>query len=310
MFCYTGSRKFILYNMILLDGKKIASEIKQELKAEIAQWTATGHRPPHLCAILVGNDGASETYVASKARDCESLGMNSTVLRFEATITEAELLQEIEKINENPGIDGLIVQLPLPGHIEALKVTETIWPSKDVDGFHPVNVGKMLKGIDTFLPATPYGIMLLLERYKIETSGKHCVVIGRSDIVGKPMAALLMQNTYPGNCTVTVCHSKTKNISEITRQADIVVAALGIPGFLKADMVKPGAVIVDVGITRVDADNDKGYLIKGDVDFDQVAPLSSFITPVPGGVGLLTRVGLLKNTLKSYVKGMMDNTRG
>jgi len=286
--------------MELLDGKFLAKTIKAELKEKVAEYKAKGWRAPHLCAILVGEDGASQTYVASKARDCEELGMESSVLRFPNYITENELLGEIEKVNINKNIDGLIVQMPVPEQINALNVMNNIDASKDVDGFHPVNVGKMFKGLDTFLPATPYGIMTMLERYKIETSGKHCVVIGRSDIVGKPMAALLMQNTYPGNCTVTVCHSRTKNLTDFTLKADIIIAALGKPEFLKANMVKEGAVIIDVGITRVDADNERGYVIRGDVAFDEVAAKASFITPVPGGVGLMTRIGLLQNTLKAY----------
>ena len=286
--------------MKILDGKSLAKTIKSEMKEQVASFKASGKRSPHLCAILVGNDGASQTYVASKARDCEELGMDSTVLRFSEDISEEALLQEVIRINEDPAIDGLIVQMPVPKHIDSLKVMNTIAPEKDVDGFHPMNVGKMFKGLDTFLPATPYGILMMLERYEIETSGKHCVVIGRSDIVGKPMAALLMQNTYPGNCTVTVCHSRTKNLKELCLQADIIVAALGKPEFLKADMVKEGAVVIDVGISRVDADNEKGYVIRGDVAFDEVAAKASAITPVPGGVGLMTRIGLLRNTLKAY----------
>lgn len=286
--------------MELLDGKVLARTIKAELKDQVSGYKAKGLRAPHLCAILVGDDGASQTYVASKAKDCEQLGMDSSVLRFPASISESELLEEVRKVNDNPGIDGLIVQMPVPAHINPLTVMDTIDPSKDVDGFHPVNVGKMFKGLDTFLPATPYGIMMMLERYSVETSGKHCVVIGRSDIVGKPMAALLMQNSYPGNCTVTVCHSKTKNLKELCLQADIIVAALGRPEFLKGDMVEEGAVVIDVGITRVDADNERGYVIRGDVAFDEVAPKCAYITPVPGGVGLMTRIGLLQNTLKAY----------
>ncbi len=286
--------------MKILDGKSLAKTIKSEMKEQVASFKASGKRSPHLCAVLVGNDGASQTYVASKARDCEELGMDSTVLRFPADISEEALLQEVIRINEDPGIDGLIVQMPVPKHIDSLKVMNTIAPEKDVDGFHPMNVGKMFKGLDTFLPATPYGILMMLERYAIETSGKHCVVIGRSDIVGKPMAALLMQNTYPGNCTVTVCHSRTTNLKELCLQADIIVAALGKPEFLKAEMVKEGAVVIDVGISRVDADNEKGYVIRGDVAFDEVAAKASAITPVPGGVGLMTRIGLLRNTLKAY----------
>lgn len=295
--------------MELLDGKFLAKTIKAELKEKVAVYKAKGWRAPHLCAILVGDDGASQTYVASKAKDCEELGMESSILRFPAYISENELLGEIEKININRNIDGLIVQMPVPEQINSLSVMNHIDASKDVDGFHPVNVGKMFKGLDTFLPATPYGIMMMLERYNIETSGKHCVVIGRSDIVGKPMAALLMQNTNPGNCTVTVCHSRTKNLKELCLQADIIVAALGRPEFLQADMVKEGAVIIDVGITRIDADNERGYVIRGDVAFDEVAPKASFITPVPGGVGLMTRIGLLQNTLKAYEWHMAAESR-
>ena len=290
---------------IILDGKKIAQDIKAELKQEVASFVSKGNRPPHLCAILVGDDGASQTYVASKAKDCAELGMDSTVLRFDAGISQNELLDEIIKINENPGIDGLIVQMPVPNHIHALTVTETIAPDKDVDGFHPLNVGRMFKGLDTFLPATPYGIILLLERFGIETAGKHAVVIGRSEIVGKPMAALLMQNSNPGNCTVTVCHSRTTSMENLTRQADILVAALGKPEFVTADMVKPGAVVIDVGITRVSTDNARGYALKGDVNFAEVAPICSAITPVPGGVGYMTRIGLLKNTIKAYKKSFL-----
>ncbi len=287
--------------MQILDGKKVAAKIKEDIKAEVDAIKAAGKRTPHLVAILVGHDGASETYVASKAKDCEQLGMSSTVIRFEDTVTENELLAEVERINNDPQYDGLIVQMPLPKHINPLKVTETISYQKDVDGFHPYNVGLMFKGLDAFYPATPYGVLLMLEEYKIPTEGKHCVVIGRSDIVGKPMSALMARAAYPGNCTVTVCHSKTQNIEEYTRKADILIVALGRPEFVKADMIKPGAVVVDVGITRVDdATNPRGYVIKGDVAFDEVAPVSSYITPVPGGVGLMTRIGLLKNTLQAY----------
>jgi methylenetetrahydrofolate dehydrogenase (NADP+)/methenyltetrahydrofolate cyclohydrolase len=255
---------------------------------------AAGKKAPHLAAILVGADGASMTYVAAKEKDCVEVGFDSTVLRFDASITEEELVQEVIKINNNPDIDGLIVQLPLPKHINEKRITETISYKKDVDGFHPMNVGMMFKGLRTFLPATPYGIIKTLEFYGIETTGKHCVVIGRSDIVGKPMSALMLQK----NCTVTVCHSKTKDLKGFTLQADIVIAALGIPLFLKADMVKEGAVVIDVGITRVeDATAKSGYRLKGDVDFENVAPKCSWITPVPGGVGPMTRVGLLLNTL-------------
>lgn len=287
--------------MELLDGKKVAAKIKEDLKVEVDAILAKGQRAPHLVAILVGNDGASETYVASKAKDCQQLGMDSTVLRFDANITEEKLLKEIERVNNDAQYDGLIVQMPLPKHINALKVTETISYKKDVDGFHPYNVGLMFKGLPTFYPATPYGILLMLEEYNIPTEGKHCVVIGRSDIVGKPMSALMARSAYPGNCTVTICHSRTKNIEEYTQKADILIVALGKPEFVKANMVKEGAVIVDVGITRVDTPEAKrGYKLKGDVAFDEVAEKVSYITPVPGGVGLMTRVGLLKNTVQAY----------
>jgi methylenetetrahydrofolate dehydrogenase (NADP+)/methenyltetrahydrofolate cyclohydrolase len=280
--------------MQLLNGNEVSKNIKLEIKAKVDQLKAAGKKAPHLAAILVGADGASMTYVAAKEKDCHEVGFDSTVLRFDASITEEELVQEVIKINNNPDIDGLIVQLPLPKHINEKRITETISYKKDVDGFHPMNVGMMFKGLRTFLPATPYGIIKTLEFYNIETTGKHCVVIGRSDIVGKPMSALMLQK----NCTVTVCHSKTKDLKSFTLDADIVIAALGIPLFLKADMVKEGAVVIDVGITRVeDATAKSGYRLKGDVDFENVAPKCSWITPVPGGVGPMTRVGLLLNTL-------------
>jgi methylenetetrahydrofolate dehydrogenase (NADP+)/methenyltetrahydrofolate cyclohydrolase len=282
--------------MNLLNGNEVSQILKQEIKLKVGALKAAGKKIPHLAAILVGSDGASMTYVAAKVKDCEEVGFNSTVLRFEASISEAELLEEVIKINNNPEIDGLIVQLPLPKHINEKKVTETISFKKDVDGFHPMNVGMMFKGIKTFLPATPYGIIQLLDHYKIETTGKHCVVIGRSDIVGKPMSALMLQK----NCTVTVCHSKTPDVSLFTREADIIIAAVGIPEYLKGDMVKEGAVVIDVGITRIDdASLKKGYRLKGDVHFDSVAPKSSWITPVPGGVGPMTRIALLLNTLQA-----------
>jgi methylenetetrahydrofolate dehydrogenase (NADP+)/methenyltetrahydrofolate cyclohydrolase len=255
-----------------------------------------GSKTPHLAAILVGNDGASMTYVGAKEKDCKEVGFDSTVLRFDASITETELLNEVEKINNNPEIDGLIVQLPLPKHINEKKITEAIHYKKDVDGFHPMNVGLMFKGLPCFLPATPFGIIKLLEHYQINIAGEHCVVIGRSDIVGKPMSALMLQK----NATVTVCHSKTKNIESLIKQADIVIAAVGIPEYVKADMIKEGAVVIDVGITRVeDATAKNGYRLKGDVDFDDCAAKASYITPVPGGVGPMTRVGLLLNTLNA-----------
>ena len=282
--------------MKLLDGNEVSKLLREQIKAEVAERKAAGKKIPHLAAILVGNDGASMTYVGAKEKDCHEVGFDSTVLRFDASITEAELIAEVEKINHNESIDGLIVQLPLPKHINEKKITETISWKKDVDGFHPMNVGLMFKGLPCFLPATPFGIIKLLEHYQVETTGKHCVIIGRSDIVGKPMSALMLQK----NCTVTVCHSKTQDLSSFTRNADIVIAALGIPEFLRGDMIKPGAVVIDVGITRV-ADNTKksGYALKGDVAFEECAAKASWITPVPGGVGPMTRVALLLNTLNA-----------
>jgi len=279
--------------MEILSGILVAKQIKKEIKTEVESLINQGFKRPHLAAILVGADGASMTYVNAKEKDCEEVGFDSTVLRFSATITEEELLVEVEKINNNTEIDGLIVQLPLPKHINEKKVTETISWKKDVDGFHPYNVGLMFKGLPCYLPATPFGIIKLLEYYKIETSGKNCVVIGRSDIVGKPMAALMLGK----NCTVTICHSKTVNINSFTQKADIIIAAVGIPNYVKAEMIKEGAVVIDVGITRVDDDSEKGYKLIGDVDFNSAATKASFITPVPGGVGPMTRVGLLLNTL-------------
>jgi methylenetetrahydrofolate dehydrogenase (NADP+)/methenyltetrahydrofolate cyclohydrolase len=283
---------------MLLDGKKISDKVKAELAEEVKSLVAEGQRPPHLAAILVGSDGASETYVASKVKACEKIGFGSTLVRLPEDISENQLLQEIEQINNNPDIDGLIVQLPLPKHINEQKVTENVLPEKDVDGFHPVNVGKLILGMPTFVSATPKGIIELLERYNIETSGKHCVVLGRSNIVGTPMANLLSRNSNPGNCTVTLCHSRTNNLSVFTKSADILVVALGKAEFIKAEMVKEGAVVVDVGITRVeDPTKPRGYVLKGDVAFDEVEPKSSYITPVPGGVGRMTIVALLQNTL-------------
>lgn len=279
--------------MQILNGNEIAKKIKLEIKQEVEELVAKGLKKPHLAAILVGNDGASMTYVAAKAKDCEQVGFDSTILRFDASILEEDLLKEVYKINENPAIDGLIVQLPLPKHINEKKITEAINWQKDVDGFHPYNVGLMFKGLPCYLPATPFGIIKLLESYNIETTGKNCVVIGRSDIVGKPMSALMLNK----NCTVTVCHSKTQNISSFTQQADILIAAVGIPNYVKAEMVKPGAVVIDVGITRVNNNSEKGYQLVGDVDFEQVSKIAGYITPVPGGVGPMTRVGLLLNTL-------------
>jgi methylenetetrahydrofolate dehydrogenase (NADP+)/methenyltetrahydrofolate cyclohydrolase len=282
--------------MQVLNGNEVSKKLREEIKQQVTKLKAAGKKTPHLAAILVGNDGASMTYVSAKEKDCMEVGFDSTVLRFDASITEEALLAEVEKINNNPDIDGLIVQLPLPKHINEKKITETIHYRKDVDGFHPMNVGLMFKGLPCFLPATPYGIVKLIEHYGIETNGKHCVVIGRSDIVGKPMSALMLQK----NCTVTVCHSRTVNIEEHIKRADIVIAAVGIPEYVKAHMIKDGAVVIDVGITRVeDASTKSGYRLKGDVAYEECAAKASYITPVPGGVGPMTRVGLLLNTLNA-----------
>jgi len=287
----------------IIDGKKTSADIRLEIKDQVDKIKEKKGKIPHLAAILVGTDGASETYVNFKVKDCAQVGFNSTLKRFDDTISEADLLKEVEAINDDPDIDGLIVQLPIPDHISVQKVTDMIKPEKDVDGFHPINVGRMAKSLPAYISATPYGIMQLLERYKIETSGKHCVVIGRSDIVGSPMSILLSRKAYPGNCTVTLCHSRTKSIKEMTLQADIIIAALGIPEFLTGDMVKEGAVVVDVGITRVKDETKKsGFALKGDVKYDEVAPKSSYITPVPGGVGPMTRASLLMNTLLAAEK--------
>lgn len=287
----------------LLDGKKTSSDIRIEIAEKVEAIKIKGGKIPHLAAILVGNDGASEAYVSNKVKDCAQVGYKSTLKRFDNSVTEEELLEEVERINDDPDIDGLIVQLPIPDHISVQKVTDRIKPEKDVDGFHPVNVGRMAKSLPAYISATPYGILQLLERYEIETSGKHCVVIGRSDIVGSPMSILLSRKGYPGNCTVTLCHSRTKDIKEMTLQADIVVAALGIPGFLTGDMIKEDTVVIDVGISRVeDASKKSGFALKGDVDFDSVAPKCSYITPVPGGVGPMTRASLLMNTLLAAEK--------
>ena len=282
----------------LLDGKKLSEEILNEIAEEVKQLKADGKKTPHLAAILVGNDGASETYVASKVRNCERVGFDSTLIRLEATISEIELLAKIKELNHDKSIDGFIVQLPLPKHIDDKKVTEAIAPEKDVDGFHPMNIGKMVLGLPTYLPATPNGVMEMLKRYKIDTEGKNCVVLGRSNIVGSPMANLMFRNTNPGNATVTICHSKTKDLKFITQEADILIVAIGKPEFVTAEMVKPGAVVVDVGIHRLpDATKKSGFKLVGDVKFDEVAPKTSFITPVPGGVGLMTICSLLQNTL-------------
>ncbi len=283
--------------MQILDGKIVSQSVKDQLKTKTDALKAAGKKLPHLAAILIGNNGASETYVASKVKTCEEIGFKSTLLRLEESVSEAELFAAIEKLNNDNDVDGILVQLPLPKHIDEEKIISLIHPDKDVDGFSPVSIGKLVQGMPTFIPATPYGIMLMLEHYKIETSSKHAVVIGRSNIVGRPMSILLSQNSNPGNCTVTVCHSRTNNLKEICLQADIIVAALGKPGFLKADMVKEGAVVIDVGITRVaDATKKTGFAIKGDVDFAEVAPKCSYITPVPGGVGLMTIGALMMNT--------------
>jgi len=287
--------------MIILDGKIASQAVKETLQKEVSSIVATGKRAPHLVAILIGNNGASETYVASKVKNCEEVGFRSTLIRFDVDTTEAIILQKIDELNNDTSVDGILVQLPLPKHISEAKIIEAITPEKDVDGFHPISVGKLVQGLPTFIPATPYGIMLLLEHYNIETKGKHAVVIGRSNIVGRPMSILLSSNLPYGNCTVTLCHSHTPDLAAKCAEADIVVAALGKPEFVTADMVKNGAVIIDVGITRVnDETAKKGFRIKGDVQFDTVAAKASAITPVPGGVGLMTIAGLLKNTLLAY----------
>lgn len=282
----------------LIDGKKTAAEIKAEIAASVRKMAERGVRVPHLAAVLVGNDGGSETYVAHKVKDCEEVGFRSTLIRYPSTVTEKELLDKVEDLNNDPLIDGLIVQLPLPGHISEDRVIETISPMKDVDGFNPVNVGRMAAGLPSFVSATPAGIMELLKRYNIPLRGAECVVVGRSNIVGRPVSILLSQKG--ADATVTLVHSRTRNIGEVIRRADIIIAAIGSPGFITADMVKEGAVVIDVGTTRVDAPGTKaGWRLKGDVDFENVAPKCSFITPVPGGVGPMTRVSLLLNTLKA-----------
>ena len=286
--------------MILLDGKATSASLQAQIAAEVDYFLDKGWRRPHLTAILVGDDGASQTYVANKERSCKKVGFDSTVLRLPASTTEEELLAEVKRLNRDDSVDGFIIQLPLPKHIDEQKIIEAVSPSKDVDGFHPENVGRLCLGLDTFISATPNGIITLLEEYGIETRGKHCVVLGRSNIVGRPIANLLSAKARPGDCTVTICHSRTQNIEQYTRSADIIIAALGVPGFVKADMVKEGAVVIDVGITRVPAETEKGYRIMGDVDFDAVAPKCSYITPVPGGVGPMTIVSLMRNTLKAY----------
>ncbi len=289
--------------MKLLDGKYVSEKVKVQIAEEAAEFLNKSGRKPHLVAILVGNDGGSETYVASKMKNCEKVGFKSSLHRYDNSVTEAELLAKIEEINQDADVDGLIVQLPLPKHIDPEKVTEKIDYRKDVDGFHPVNLGRMMRNLPCFIPATPYGILLMLQEYNIDTTGKHCVVVGRSNIVGSPMSILMARNANPGNCTVTLTHSRTKDLKEQVLQADIVIAAIGNKNFVTADMVKPGAIIIDVGINRENSTETKsGFKLYGDVDFDNVAPISSYITPVPGGVGLMTIVGLLKNTLASARK--------
>ena len=289
--------------MLVLDGKIAAAAVKASLQKQTAAIAANGKRAPHLAAILVGNNGASETYVASKVKNCEETGFLSSLIRLDENVSEEILLDTIQKLNKDNTVDGILVQLPLPKHISDQKVIEAIDPKKDVDGFHPVNVGKLVQGLETFIPATPYGIMLLLEHFNIDTKGKHAVVVGRSNIVGRPMSILLSSNLNKGNCTVTICHSHTPNIEAFCKDADILVAALGKPGFITANMVKPGAVIIDVGITRVaDETTKSGFRIKGDVAYNEVSEVASAITPVPGGVGLMTIAGLLKNTMQAYMQ--------
>ncbi len=284
--------------MQLLEGKRVAIELQKKIRLEVDSLKKTNHQLPHLAIILVGNDGASETYVYNKVKACEEVGFQATLYRFDRSISEEELLAHIETVNQNSAIHGLIVQLPLPPHISVDKITQAVHPQKDVDGFHPLNVGRLVKGLPTFISATPYGIMKLIAYYGIQTAGKHCVVIGRSQIVGTPMSILLSRNNYPGNATVTLCHSHTINLTEICLTADIIITALGKPHFLTEDMVKEGAVVIDVGTTRVeDQTKQKGYVLKGDVDFDRVASKCAYITPVPGGVGPMTILALLENTL-------------
>jgi methylenetetrahydrofolate dehydrogenase (NADP+)/methenyltetrahydrofolate cyclohydrolase len=286
--------------MNMLDGKLVSQAVKDSLRIQVEERLQNGKKVPHLAAILVGSDGASETYVASKVKSCAEIGFKSTLIRLPEDVSEQELLFHINELNEDFDVDGILVQLPLPRHISEQKIIETIYASKDVDGFHPESVGRMVQGLPTYFPATPYGILLLLEHYKVETKGKHAVVIGRSNIVGRPISILLSRNAYPGNCTVTVCHSHTQHLKELCLQADIIIAALGRAEFLKGDMVKENAVVIDVGITRVKDETKKsGFSLKGDVDFASVAPKCSFITPVPGGVGPMTIAALMKNTYQA-----------
>jgi methylenetetrahydrofolate dehydrogenase (NADP+) / methenyltetrahydrofolate cyclohydrolase len=292
--------KIVLYfcSMQILDGKTVAEAVKVQIKAQTILHKNNTGITPHLAAILIGSNGASETYVASKIKNCADVGFKSTLIRFDVSATQEEIIESIEKLNNDDDVHGILVQLPLPKYIDESAIINLIDPKKDVDGFHPISVGKLVQGLPTFVPATPLGVMMMLKHYNIETEGKNAVVIGRSNIVGRPMSILLSANTNPGNCTVTLCHSRTKNLEKICAEADIIVAALGIPGFLTADMVKEGAVVIDVGITRVaDETKKSGFAIKGDVDFENVAPKCSYITPVPGGVGLMTIAALLQNTL-------------
>ena len=289
--------------MQILDGKIVSQAVKDDLKIKVTALKKQGKKAPHLAAVLVGNDGASETYVAGKVKSCEEVGFKSSLIRLPDNVDEPTLVTVISQLNENADVDGILVQLPLPKHISEATIINLIHPGKDVDGFHPVSVGKMVQGLPTFIPATPFGILMMLQFYNIETDGKHAVVLGRSNIVGKPISILLGRNDYPGNCTVTLCHSHTNMLKEICLQADILVAALGVPGFVKADMVKQNAVVIDVGITRVpDATKKSGFAIKGDVDYINVAPKCSYITPVPGGVGLMTIAALLMNTYNACEK--------
>ncbi len=288
--------------MKLIDGKKVAEEIKKTLASQVAEMIDAGDDPPHLAAILVGEDPASQTYIASKERACKSVGFTSSIYRFPDNVTQQKLMEVIDFLNDDPDVNGFIVQLPLPAHIDSNAVLQRINPAKDVDGFHPVNIGRLVLGLPAYHPATPAGIMMLLEHMNIETSGKHCVVLGRSNIVGTPISILMSRKGNPGDSTVTLCHSKTRNIEEIASQADILIAAIGKPGFVNENMVKQGAVVIDVGIHRIDDSSEKGYHLTGDVDFDRVASKCSYITPVPGGVGPMTIIGLLINTMKSFRK--------
>ncbi len=286
--------------MIILDGKKTSNDIKAEIAESVKEIVANGSRPPHLAAVIVGDDGASLTYVGSKVRACKRVGFESTLIKLPKSISENELLEKVEELNNDENIDGYIVQLPLPKHIDSQKILTAVNPDKDVDGFHPTNFGKMTLGLPTFISATPYGIMELLKRYRVETSGKHTIVIGRSDIVGRPISILMSQKSDTGNSTVTLAHSRTKNLGELTKKADIIISAIGVPNFIKDDMVKDGVVVIDVGITRVSDNSKKGYKIVGDVDYENISKKSSYITPVPGGIGTMTIAMLLKNTLLAY----------